>query len=110
MFRILQDLSVTLTTERSEIEMKLKDDDTKLSSINTQSFVDAQEWDLHSHVETEKTWTTKEFSGSQYRSPAVVFTCRAARRPGFFLYNILLIMVSTFFLEFLREIAEKVSS
>ncbi|XP_064625813.1 cys-loop ligand-gated ion channel-like isoform X2 [Lineus longissimus] len=102
-----QDLSITITTERSDTEMELLTDDKKLSSINVQSFIDAQEWDLHTHVETSKKVTTKEYSGSQLKCPALVFTCRAARRPGFFIYNILLIMFFICTLAFVTYSVEK---
>ncbi|XP_074642258.1 cys-loop ligand-gated ion channel-like isoform X3 [Tubulanus polymorphus] len=87
-----QDLSITVASERSDKELDLVEDPNKLSCINVQTFVDAQEWDLHSHVEVNKKSSLKEFSGTPYRSPAMVFTCRAGRRPGFFIWNILLVM------------------
>ena len=38
-------------SERPESEVTLEEDESEVSSINVQSFVDEQEWDLHSHVE-----------------------------------------------------------
>ncbi len=41
---MLQDLTLTVTSERSEAELDLEEDNSEISSINVQSFVDEQEW------------------------------------------------------------------
>ena len=40
-------------SERPETEVILEEDESEVSSINVQSFVDEQEWNLHSHVEVQ---------------------------------------------------------
>ncbi len=92
----LQDLTLTVTSERSEAELELVEDNSEISSINVQSFVDEQEWRLHSHVETWKRVTTRIYQNSKYKHPALSTSCRASRRPGFFIWNIFLVMVSNF--------------
>lgn len=57
----LQDLTVTVTTERSEMEVTLEEDHHEMSGINVESFTDEQQWRLHHHVETWKKITTKVF-------------------------------------------------
>jgi len=91
---MLQDLTLTITSERSEYELDLEEDSSEISSINVQSFVDEQEWKLHSHIETWKRLSTKEYRNSKYKHPAFSTSCRASRRPGFFIWNIFLVMVS----------------
>ena len=88
-----QDLTLTITSERSEAELELEEDSSEISSINVQSFVDEQEWKLHSHVETWKRVTTRIYHNSKYKHPAFSTSCRASRRPGFFIWNIFLVMV-----------------
>ena len=88
-----QDLTLTITSERSEAELDLEEDNSEISSINVQSFVDEQEWRLHSHVETWKRVTTRIYQNSKYKHPALSTSCRASRRPGFFIWNIFLVMV-----------------
>ena len=91
----VQDLTLTITSERAEAEVDLEEDNSELSSINIQSFVDEQEWRLHSHVETWKRVTTRIYQNSKFKHPALSTSCRASRRPGFFVWNIFLVMVST---------------
>ena len=91
----VQDLTLTVTSERSEAELDLTEDNSEISSINVQSFVDEQEWRLHSHVETWKRVTTRIYQNSRYKHPALSTSCRASRRPGFFMWNIFLVMVSS---------------
>lgn len=88
-----QDLTLTVTTERSEAEIELEEDNSEISSINVQSFVDEQEWRLHSHVETWKRLTTRIYQNSKYKHAALSTSCRASRRPGFFIWNIFLVML-----------------
>ena len=46
-------------SERPESEVSLEEDDSEVSSINVQSFVDEQEWNLHSHVEVKQSKITR---------------------------------------------------
>ena len=91
-----QDLTLTITTERSESELDLAEDLVEISSINVQSFVDEQEWELHSHVETwnPSSLPSKVYQTSKHKHPSFSASCRASRRPGFFIWNIFLVMVS----------------
>jgi len=99
----VQDLSITVATERTIDEVDFIDDLTALSSINTQTFIDMQEWSLHEHVETTRKVTTQglgitiegddqDVSSSRYKHPTFTVTCRAARRPGYFYWNVFFLM------------------
>jgi len=107
----VQDLSITVATERTIDEVDFIDDLTALSSINTQTFIDMQEWSLHEHVETTRKVTTQglgitmdekdqsirtskasDYSSSRYKHPTFTVTCRAARRPGYFYWNVFFLM------------------
>ena len=88
-----QDLTLTVTSERTEAELVLEEDYAQMSSINVQSFVDEQEWRLHSHVETWKRVSDKVYQNSKYKHPAISASCRASRRPEFFIWNIFLVML-----------------
>ena len=50
----LQDLTVTVSSDHGEHEVEFIEDDKEICGLNLQSFVDEQEWQLHSTVET---WT-----------------------------------------------------
>ncbi|KAK2151359.1 hypothetical protein LSH36_366g04034 [Paralvinella palmiformis] len=88
----VQDLTVTITTERPDSEIDIIPDENEMSGINVQTFVDQQEWRLHQHIEVSKRVMTQEYSSSARCHPALSVTCRAARRPGYFYWNVFLVM------------------
>ena len=90
---MFQDLTVSIRSDRSEAEVTLLEDESEVSGINVQSFVDEQEWKLHSFVDTWKRLSATEYAQSRFRYPIISTSCRASRRPGFFLWNILFVMV-----------------
>ncbi|CAF0768013.1 unnamed protein product [Rotaria sp. Silwood1] len=84
----VQDLTITISTTRTVNEVLLIADTNQLSAINTHTFIDQQEWRLHEHVETSTKLLLSPFSPSQNQHPAFSATCRAARRPGYFYWNV----------------------
>ncbi|CAF1388982.1 unnamed protein product [Adineta ricciae] len=84
----VQDLSITVSTTRTVNEVYLTADTSQLSAINTHAFIDQQEWRLHEHVETSTKFLSNPFTPSQNQHPAFSATCRAARRPGYFYWNV----------------------
>nr|CAX82639.1 putative Glra4a protein 175 [Schistosoma japonicum] len=88
----VQDLTITVTTERPDTEVDIIPDQVEMSAINIQTFVDQQEWKLHEHVEIKKRIIKQEYSSSMKSHPCLSVTCRAARRPGYFYWNVFLIM------------------
>ena len=91
---VSQDLTITVTTEKSESEISLEEDESEVCGINVQSFMAEQEWRLHNHVETWKKVTTKVFQNTKFKHPALAAACKASRRPGFFIWNVFFVMVS----------------
>ncbi|VDM33964.1 unnamed protein product [Hydatigera taeniaeformis] len=90
----VQDLTITLSSERPDTEVDLIPDSTDLCGINLQTFVDQQEWRLHEHIEITRQSIVQEFTTSSQKHPCISVTCRAARRPGYFYWNVFLIMAS----------------
>ncbi|KAH8850228.1 Cys-loop ligand-gated ion channel [Schistosoma japonicum] len=88
----VQDLTITLTSERPESEVELIPDKNEPCRINLQSLVDQQEWRLHEHIEVTRRSATQEYTHSSQSHPCISVTCRAARRPGYFYWNVFLIM------------------
>ncbi|ELT93511.1 hypothetical protein CAPTEDRAFT_221712 [Capitella teleta] len=88
-----QDLTITVTSDKGEAEVDLVEDRGEGCDINVQSFVDEQEWHLHSHVHTWRKITTKIVQNTKYKHPALSAACKASRRPGFFVWNILVVMM-----------------
>nr|VZI36563.1 unnamed protein product [Spirometra erinaceieuropaei] len=87
-----KDLTITLSSERPDTEVDLVPDNKDLCAINIQTFVDQQEWHLHEHIEISKRSVVQEFSNSSQSHSCLSVTCRAARRPGYFYWNVFLIM------------------
>ncbi|KAL5019810.1 hypothetical protein ScPMuIL_002702 [Solemya velum] len=90
----IQKLSVIITSELPDKDLKLVEDDKDLSLINVQCFVDAQEWTLYDYTETIPWVTTKEqfLETTVVSFPGIAVSCTAARRSGFFIWNIMLMM------------------
>ncbi len=74
----VQDLSITISTSRNQFELEFFENENFKSSINTQVFVDHQEWKLYEHVEVTKRLTSRDFIKGKLSSMS--FTCRAGRR------------------------------
>jgi len=84
-------------SERREEEVQLEDDHRQPSTINVESFVDEQEWRLYHEVETFQGVVNKFYEGDATEMCAhPSFSCRthASRRPGFYITNIFVVMVT----------------
>ncbi|XP_013085243.1 cys-loop ligand-gated ion channel-like isoform X3 [Biomphalaria glabrata] len=87
----VQDLTVTVASEFPYTDVEVVEDLENHHMVNKQSFVDEQEWHLYSHTECiQRELTIDQFDPSVRRS-AVSVKCRAARRPGYFVWNIFMI-------------------
>ena len=53
-----------------------------------------QEWSLHNHVDAHMQDTEPDPTDSRPRHPRLFVFCHATRKPGYFLFNIVLVMVS----------------
>ena len=71
----------------------MKHDSSQLSSVNTRSFQDSQEWKIYKHVECTHQITTLEYASSTIH-PILVFSCRVRRKVWYFIWNIVFIVVS----------------
>lgn len=94
----LQQLSVSIISELSHKELLLEEDSSELSTVNNQSFVDEQEWRLYRNIEVSKRLVSRVYQASYcvFEHPSISVSCRASRRYGFYVFNIIFVMVSTF--------------
>ena len=90
----LKDLTVTLTSERTIDEVELVEDSNESCALNPQSFVDEQEWRLHKIILTWCRTRTDDNKSSKTIHSAFSAACKASRRPEFFIWNILVVMVN----------------
>ena len=81
----MQELSITLTSKRSVSEVLICENEKDSCSINTEDFLDQQEWDLFGHVNTSKKKIYDPWR--KYDRTAFSVTCYIARKPGYYLYK-----------------------
>ena len=91
---ILQDLTITVASELPSTEVDLVEDKDEHHVVNRQSFVDEQEWHLYVHTECDKKELVLDQADNSVKRSALSVKCRAARRPGYFVWNIFMITVS----------------
>ncbi|KAL5021572.1 hypothetical protein ScPMuIL_000727 [Solemya velum] len=88
----VQDLTISISTERSIEQIHLIEDQSSLGSVNVNAFMDAQEWKIYKHVESFKDITTVEYASSTVH-PILHVQCRVSRKIGYFMWNIVFIML-----------------
>lgn len=81
----MQELSITLTSKRKASEIEIVENFKDPCSINTEDFLDQQEWDLFSHVKTSK--KTIYDPWRKYERTGFSLSCFIARKPGYYLYK-----------------------
>nr|WCB87282.2 GABAA Receptor rho subunit [Haliotis diversicolor] len=87
----VQDLTVTVASEFPSYEVEIVEDSENRHMVNRQSFVDEQEWHLYVHTECEKKAIVIDQADNSVKRSAVSVKCRAARRPGYFVWNIFMV-------------------
>ena len=75
----VQELSLSLTTSRSDSEMRFVVDLKKPSGVNRRVFTDEQEWHLFEHVDIEITEQIDEYLDNGHSHPVVTCSSHAAR-------------------------------
>ena len=89
-----KDLTITVVSELPSYEVELIEDETDHHVVNRQSFVDEQEWFLYMHTECCRKDIVIDQADNSVRRSALSVKCRAARRPGYFVWNIFMVTVS----------------
>ena len=91
-----QFLNVYITSEFSQSQLEIKEDNEQISLLNSACFVDEQEWALCDFVTLRQKSTRKDFSQrKRVTFPGISAGCCAVRRWKFFVWNMVLLMVST---------------
>ena len=81
----VQELSLSITTSRTDSEMIFLGHREKPSGVNRRVFTDEQEWYLFEHVDFEITQQIDEFLDAGHNHPVVICSCHAARSVRSFL-------------------------
>jgi hypothetical protein len=91
---VFQDLTVTLVSERNTAEVLLVEYDDERSGVSLEDFSAQQEWRLHSVVNIWTKVNTKKVNSNVMKYPGFSVAAKASRRPQFFLWNIITVMVN----------------
>jgi hypothetical protein len=75
----VQNLSIIITTSRTNTEMMFVKNLRKSSGVNRKVFTDEQEWDLFEHVDIEITEQIDEYIDNGHNHSVVSCSCYAAR-------------------------------
>lgn len=105
----VQDLGVQVSSERSVEEIKLVHDPWNMSSVNTNTFQDSQEWSIYKHVECIPSTTSLEYASSTIH-PILYFNCRVKRKVGYFVWNIIFTVILILALSFTTVSIEPAAS
>jgi len=101
--RDVQDISVILRSELPMSEIEFLPDPDELSTVETTTFQDKQEWSMYRHVEvsTKIPETDEDEDESPFLNiPIITATARVARKSNFFFWNAILIMICIVTLSF----------
>ncbi|UJR31092.1 hypothetical protein I4U23_018600 [Adineta vaga] len=88
----VQQLSLQIVASRPTDECILVENRFQPSIVNREAFLAQQEWFLYEHIETRSTITTEDFSFRPIRQSTYLVTCYVARRPGYFYWNVYLLI------------------
>jgi hypothetical protein len=75
----VQELSLSITTSHTDLEMKFIKDLRKPSGVNRHIFTDEQEWYLFEHVDIEITQEIDEYLDDGHNHSVITCSCHAAR-------------------------------
>ena len=91
----VQGLSITVTSAKSNNEVRFEPSLENECAINTEDFRQQQEWNLYSHLEISK--KVKEDLWKNYNRPCYTVSSTVSRKPGYFIYNayMLIFFIST---------------
>ncbi|XP_012944007.1 uncharacterized protein LOC106013283 [Aplysia californica] len=87
----VQELSIVLSSGRSVKDIELVQDFFHVSSLSPRALQDSQDWLPYYHVTFLRDVTTSESIGTT-KHPVLVASCRARRRLGFYLWNVVIIV------------------
>lgn len=75
----VQELSVSITSSRTDSDMIFVENRSKPSGVNRNVFTDEQEWHLFEHVDIQVSQQIDEFLDAGHNHSLVICSCHAAR-------------------------------
>lgn len=97
----MQELSVLIRTDHPISEVEVIEDPTRLHTVHTESFANAQEFELYKHVVTSFPYLSEKHRPndpnmpriSKSDRPSMRVTCFVARGAKYFVWNMFFILV-----------------
>ena len=102
-------MTITLVSDRDISELQLVADTDEKCGINAKAFSSEQEWKLFKEVNVWSKTVVKKSNKMTKKYPGFNTAAKASRRPQFFIWNIIVIMVKknwSFFAKTLRKIRD----
>jgi hypothetical protein len=90
---LLQDLTVTLVSERTTAELELAEDSQEKCAIKPTSFNSLQEWKKLPYINVWTKTVTKKAEGVKTKHPGISVAIKTSRRPHYYFYNIIMLLV-----------------
>ena len=92
---------MTMVSERDTSELELVEDDFEKSSVFPSAGGRQQEWSIHSKVNVWNKTKKKVINKKTVRFPGFSAAAKVSRKPQFFIWNIIIILVSSCSVSFL---------
>ena len=90
----LQELSLVVATERTDVEVQLVEDRLSLPVANKDTFQDMAQFNLSDAVEVKVVRGDINALDQLGKSPKMSFSCYVGRRPGYFVRIVISLIVS----------------
>jgi hypothetical protein len=89
----LQDLTVTLASERTTDEVELCEDSQDKSAMKPTAFNSIQEWKPLPYVNVWTKTVKKKVDNVKTKHAGISVAIKASRRPQYYFYNIIMLLV-----------------
>lgn len=84
-----------MVSEHESSELDLMEDPNNKNSINPKGLSAVQEWNMHDKINVSKKTVSKKVDNKVTKHPGINIGAKATRRPQYFIFNIILILVRT---------------
>lgn len=89
-----QDLTVVAMSELTVDEIELAEDEKDPCGLNIRAFSAEQEWAISQHLKKWSKTVTKKVNEVKEKHPAFCVAAKATRRPQFFIFNVIIILMA----------------
>lgn len=95
-FIVIQDLNIFIMMMFFEVEVGFYEDDREILSVYIEIFVKKQEWKIYEFVYFMLKVLIQEYVNNKFKKFGMYVFCSVVRKLGFFMWNVIVLMVSIF--------------